>query len=177
MELDGKNIAILMADDYEDLEFWYPYYRMKEAGANVKVIGCAMSADKLRGRRGYMADVELRTDKATPDAFDAILVPGGWAADRLSWCVSTLDFLKKALEQNKIIAAISQGVWVLSSAGILSGKNVTSDPKIRENIKNSGAGWSDADVIVDGNIITSRSTSDLPMFCREIIKALTNSAE
>lgn len=173
MELDSKNIALLLADDYEDLEFWYPYYRMKEAGAIVKVVGCVMSSDKLKGRKGYMADVEIRTDTATPDSFDAIIIPGGWAADRLSWCISTLEFTKNAFDQNKIIAAISQGVWVLASAEILAGKSVTSDPKIRENIKNSGAGWIDTDVVVDGNIITSRSTSDLPSFCREIIKSLS----
>jgi len=172
MELEGKRIAILLADDYEDLDFWYPYYRMKEAGADVKAVGCAMAADLVKGRKGYMANIDTRTDKATSDDFDAVIIPGGWAADRLSWCNTTIDFIKKAFEQKKIIAAISQGVWVLATAEILKEKNVTSDPKIRENIKNLGANWSDTDIVIDGNIITSRSTSDLPTFCREIIKAL-----
>ena len=119
MELEGKKIAILLADDYEDIEFWYPYYRMKEANADVTIVGCVMSSDTLRGKRGYMVQVQMRTDKAEPDSFDAILIPGGWAADRLSWCISTLDFIRKAFDQNKVISAISQGVWVLSAAGIL----------------------------------------------------------
>ena len=174
MELEGKRVAILLADDYEDLDFWYPYYRMKEAGADVKVIGCVMTADSVKGRKGYMADIDTRTDKATPDDFDAVIIPGGWSADRLSWCETTIDFIKQAFEKKKIIAAISQGVWVLSTAEILQEKNVTSDPKIRENIKISGANWSDSDIVIDENIITSRSTSDLPTFCREIIKALTD---
>jgi protease I len=173
MELEGKKIAILVADDYEDLELWYPYYRMKEADAEVYIIGCVMSADKLKGRRGYMADVQLRTDKADPSQYDAIIIPGGWAADRLSWCPLTLEFIQKAFEQNKIISAISQGVWVLSSAGILASKNVTSAISIRENIKIGGANWADTDVVKDGNLITARSTPDLPSFCREIIKALS----
>ena len=174
MELDGKKIAILLADDYEDIEFWYPYYRMKEAEAIVTVVGCVLSSDRLRGKRGYMVEVQMRTDKAVPDSFDAVLIPGGWAADRLSWCPSTLDFIRKASEQNKIIGAISQGVWVLSAAGILTEKNVTSAPNIRDNIKIGGANWNDTDVVVDGNLITSRSTADLPAFCKEIIKALTS---
>jgi len=172
MELDGKKIAILLADDYEDLEFWYSYYRMKEAGADVTVVGCVMSADTLRGKHGYMVQVQIRADKAEPDSFDAILVPGGWAADRLSWCIPTLDFIRKASEQNKVIGAISQGVWVLSAAGILKEKNVTSSPNIRENIKIGGTNWVDTEVVVDKNLITSRSTAELPSFCKEIIKAL-----
>jgi protease I len=173
MELDGKKIAILVADDYEDLELWYPYYRMKEADAEVYIIGSMMSADKLKGRRGYMADVQIRTDKADPSLYDAIIIPGGWAADRLSWDIPTLDFLKKAFEQNKIISAISQGVWVLSAAKILENKNVTSAVSIRENVKIGGANWVDTDVVRDDNLITSRSTADLPSFCRELIRALS----
>jgi protease I len=172
MELDGKRIALLVADDYEDLDFWYPYYRMKEAGAVVIVIGSVLSADNIKGKRGYMIGIQMRADKAEPDSFDAVLIPGGWASDRLSWCVATLDFIKKAYEQNKIIAAISQGVWVLSAAGILVDKNVTSAPSIRENIKIGKANWVDTEVVVDGNLITSRSTADLPAYCREIVKAL-----
>lgn len=173
MELEGKKIAILVADDYEDLELWYPYYRMKEADAEVDIIGCVMSSDKLKGRRGYMVDVQFRTDKADPSQYDAIIIPGGWAADRLSWDLPTLEFIQKAFEQNKIISAISQGVWVLSAAKILDGKNVTSAISIRENIKIGGANWSDTDVVKDGNLITARSTPDLPSFCREIIRALS----
>jgi protease I len=174
MAIDGKKIAILLADDYEDIEFWYPYYRMQEEGVDVKVVGSVISSDTLRGKRGYMVQVQMRTDKAEPDSFDAILIPGGWAADRLSWCTLTLEFIKKAFDQNKIISAISQGVWVLSAAGILKEKNVTSAPNIRDNIKIGGANWTDTEVVVDGNLITSRATADLPSFCKEIIKALSN---
>lgn len=173
MGLEGKKVAILLADDYEDLEMWYPYYRMKEAEAEVHVIGSVLSADRLKGRRGYMADIQFRTDISDPSQYDAIIVPGGWSSDRLSWCTVTLDFIKRAYEQNKIIASISHGVWVLFSAGILKDKNVTSAVGIRENIKIGGANWTDTDVVRDGNIITSRSTSDLPSFCREIMKALS----
>lgn len=173
MGIAGKKVAILIADDYEDLEMWYPYYRMKEAEAEVHVIGNVLSADKLKGRRGYMADVQFRTDVLDPSQYDAIIIPGGWSSDRLSWCSVTLDFIKRAYELNKIIASISQGVWVLSTAGILKDKNVTSAISIRENIKIGGANWTDTDVVRDGNIITSRSTSDLPSFCQEIVKALS----
>lgn len=173
MELNGKNIAILAADDYEDIELLYLYYRMQEAGANVKIIGTELSASTLRGKHGYTVAVDMRSSEVKTEMLNALIIPGGWAPDRLSWCNATLNLIKKAFEEGKYIATISKGLWVLVSMGILQGKTVTSDPAIRNNIRNAGANWIDESVISDGNLITARMSSELPALCQEIIKSLT----
>jgi len=172
MELSGRKVAVLAADDYEDLELWYPYYRMKEAGAEVKIIGTSQSTDVVQSKHGYTVEIDLRADKANPDEFDAVIVPGGWAPDRLRRCEATLNFVKRLFEQNKVVAAICHGGWVLVSAGVLEGKKATSVSAIKDDMMNAGANWVDEEVVVDGNLITSRTPTDLPAFSREIVGAL-----
>lgn len=172
MELSGRKVAVLAADDYEDLELWYPYYRMKEAGAEVKIIGTSQSTDVVQSKHGYTVEIDLRADKANPDEFDAVIVPGGWAPDRLRRCEATLNFVKRLFEQNKVVAAICHGGWVLVSAGVLEGKKATSVSAIKDDMMNAGANWVNEEVVVDGNLITSRTPTDLPAFSREIVGAL-----
>lgn len=172
MELSGRKVAVLAADDYEDLELWYPYYRMKEAGAEVKVVGTSQSADSVQSKHGYPVQIDLRADKANPDEFDAVIVPGGWAPDSLRRCEATLNLVKKLFEQSKVIAAICHGGWVLISADVLKGKRATSFSAIKDDMTNAGANWVDEEVVVDGNLITSRTPADLPAFVKEIIRAL-----
>lgn len=175
MELSGKNIVILAADDYEDIELLYLYYRMQEAGANVKIVGTELSANTLRGKHGYIITVDIRSNEVKTETLDALIIPGGWAPDRLSWCSATVNLVRKVFEEGKYIATISKGLWVLVPIGILQGKTVTSDPAIRNNIRNAGANWIDESVISDGNLITARMSSELPVLCQEIIKCLTSS--
>lgn len=170
MGLEGKKIAVLAADLYEDPELWYPYYRMKEAGADVKVIGTSSSADVVESKHGYPAKIDLRANEANPDEFDAVIIPGGYAPDRLRRCKATLGFVKELFQQNKVVAAICHAGWVLVSAGVLKGKRATSFSSIKDDMKNAGADWVDEEVVVDGNLITSRFPADLPAFCREIIR-------
>jgi len=172
MELDGKTVGIIAADDFEDIELLYTYYRILESGANAKIIGIEMSSGTVRGKHGYTIPIDLRAGEARPEFLDALIVPGGWAPDRLTWCSITMQLIVNSFNAGKITAAISKGVWVLACAELLKGKKVTSDPSIRNNLKNSGADWLDDNVVVDNNIITARSSSDLPYFCMEIIKAL-----
>lgn len=172
MALNGRKVAILAADDYEDLELWYPYYRMKEAGAEVKVVGTSSSADVVQSKHGYPVEIDLRAHKVNPDEFDAVMVPGGWAPDRLRRCEATLNFVKTLFEQSKVVAAICHGGWVLVSARVLKGKRATSVSAIKDDMMNAGTNWVDEEVVVDGNVITSRTPTDLPAFSREIIKAL-----
>jgi protease I len=170
-ELTGKTIAILAADDYEDLELWYPYYRMKEAGADVRIVGPFPGADIVHSKHGYPAQIDLKANQAKADAFDGVIVPGGWAPDRLRRCKATLRFVKELFGQNKVMAAICHGGWVLISADVIRGKRATSVSAIRDDMKNAGADWVDEEVVIDGNLITSRSPDDLPAFCREIVRA------
>jgi len=172
MELAGKRIAILAADDYEDTELLYPYYRMREAGADVKVVGTASSADVVHSKHGYPVTIDLRANEANADDFDAVIVPGGYAPDKLRRCTATLDFVSTLFRQNKIVAAICHAGWVLISAGVLKGKRATSFSAIKDDMQNAGAEWVDEEVVVDGNLVTSRYPDDLPAFCRKIIKAL-----
>jgi len=172
MVLNGRKVAVLAADDYEDLELWYPYYRMKEAGAEVKVVGTSTSEDLVQSKHGYPVKIDLTADKANADEFDAIIVPGGWAPDRLRRCEVTLNLVRKVFEQTKVLGAICHGGWVLVSADVLKGKRATSFSAIKDDMVNAGANWVDEEVVVDGNVITSRTPVDLPAFCREIIKAL-----
>lgn len=172
MELEGKKVAVLAADLYEDPELWYPYYRMKEAGAAVEVMGTTSSADVVQSKHGYPVKIDIRANEVNPDEFDAVIVPGGYAPDKLRTCEATLNFVMTLSRAGKVVAAICHAGWVLVSADVLKGKRATSVSAIKDDMRNAGAKWVDEEVVVDGNLITSRFPSDLPAFCREIIKAL-----
>jgi protease I len=172
MELDGQRIAILVADLYEDLEFWYPYYRMKEAGAEVVILGPCVGPEEVRGKYGLPAKMESRTRDVVADEFDAVIIPGGYAPDRLRRCPDTLRFVKTIFDSGKVTAAICHAGWVLISARLMRGRRATSFFSIKDDMINAGAKWVDEEVVIDGNMITSRSPADLPAFCREIIRAM-----
>ncbi|MGC9514501.1 type 1 glutamine amidotransferase domain-containing protein [Methanocrinis sp.] len=174
MELKGKKAALLVAKDYEDLEFWYPYYRMREAGAEVVIVGTADGEETVASKHGYPAEIDLRADEALEEAegFDGLIVPGGWAPDRLRRCEKTLELVKTIFDDGEVMAAICHGPQVLISADVVRGRRMTSAPAIRDDMRNAGAVWTDEEVVVDGNVISSRSPPDLPAFCREIVRAM-----
>jgi protease I len=172
LELDGKRVAILVADRYEDVEFWYPYYRMKEAGADVTILGPCLGPEEVHGKYGHPAKMDKRTRDASPKDYDAVIIPGGYAPDLLRRCKSTLNFVADIANAGKVTAAICHAGWVLISARVIKGKRATSFFSIKDDMINAGADWIDEEVVVDGNIITSRSPEDLPAFCRAIIGAL-----
>lgn len=170
MRLEDKKIAIFIADYYEDLEFWYPYYRMKEAGAEVVVIG--PNTGTFQGKHGLPAQAEQAISAAQPDAFHALIIPGGYAPDHMRRTPEMAQFVKALHEQGKIVAAICHAGWMLASAGILQGKRVTSFHSIKDDMINAGAEWVDQEVVRDGALITSRYPNDLPAFCRALLDAL-----
>ncbi len=170
MNLKGKNIAIFIADYYEDLEFWYPYYRMKEAGADVCVIG--PKVDTYHGKRGLKAKADQSIHAVKPDEFNALIIPGGYSPDHMRREPKMVELVRKMYDDGKLIAAICHGPWMLASAGILQGKRVTSFFSIKDDLVNAGADWMDQEVVVDANIITSRNPGDLPVFARAVIDAL-----
>lgn len=172
MKLKGKRIAVLAEDLYEDLELWYPLIRMKEEGAEVKVVGTG-SASNYTGKHGLPVEVDTSADKVSADDFDAVIVPGGYAPDRMRRYPALLKLVKDAFDQGKVVAAICHGPWVLVSAGVLKGRTATCFFAIKDDVVNAGAKYVDQEVVRDGNLITSRTPADLPAFCREIIKALT----
>jgi protease I len=174
MELKGRKIAILVADHYEDTEFWYPYYRLKEAGAEVTAIGPGFGPEEVHSKYGYPARIEMRAREARAEDFDAVVIPGGYAPDLLRRCAFTLKFVRSMAEEEKVVAAICHAGWVLISSGVINGKRTTSFFSIKDDMVNAGAKWTDQEVVVDGNIITSRFPDDLPAFCRQIIAALSS---
>ncbi len=170
MSLEGKTIAVFAEELYQELELWYPVLRFQEAGATVKVIGTGQST--YASKHGYPVDVNASAEAVSASEFDAIIIPGGYAPDRLRRYPAVLRLVREAYEQGKIVAAICHAGWVLASAGVLQGRRVTSVSAIKDDMIHAGATWVDAPVVRDGNLVTSRMPGDLPDFCRTIIMAL-----
>ena len=172
MKLKGKKIAILIEKTYQDLEAWYPYYRLKEAGADVKFIAPSTDEEYL-GKYGYPAKADLEINNADANDFDAVIIPGGFAPDFMRREPKMINSVRQAHTKGKIIASICHGGWILASADIIRGKKVTAFFAIKDDLVNAGANFVDEEVVQDGNIITSRKPDDLPAFCRTIISALS----
>lgn len=164
-------VAILIEDFYQDLEIWYPLLRFKEEGFEVVTIEPNGRKD-YKGKFGYPIEVDKNISEVKAEDFDAVLIPGGWAPDKLRLSRKVLDFVKSLHERGKIVASICHGGWVLASAGICKGKTLTSYVAIKDDLVHAGAHFVDREVVRDGNLITSRKPEDLPAFCREIIRAL-----
>lgn len=171
MEIKGKRVAILIEDLYNEFEFWYPYYRLQEAGAKVTVVGTG--AKEYHSKIGLAAPGGTPAESVKAADFDAVIIPGGYAPDRLRRFAAVLKLVKDCFEQGKVVAAICHAGWVAVSAGILKGKKATCVSAIKDDLVNAGAQYVDAEVVCDGNLITSRIPDDLPAFCRAIIAALS----
>jgi protease I len=171
MNLSGKRVAILAENMYQEMELWVPYYRLKEAGAEVKVVG-AGGAKSYTSKHGYPVNVDVQAEAVSAVEFDAVVVPGGYAPDMMRRHEAMVRLVREASQQGKVVAAICHAGWMLASAGILRGRKATCFFAIKDDVVNAGAEWLDREVVVDGNLITSRKPDDLPAFCREIVKAL-----
>ena len=168
----GKRIAILAEEDFEDSELMEPLRAMKDGGARVVVVGSG-SKQSYKGKRGSITiAVDTTADKVKPEDFDAIIVPGGYAPDKMRLHQPMIDLVKKAHDQGKVIAAICHGPQLLISVDIVRGRRVTSWSSVAVDLKNAGATWVDAPVVIDNNIITSRKPADLPKFNKAIIEAI-----
>ncbi len=172
MELTGKRIAVLAENLYQDLELWYPVLRMREAGAEVYVIG-PKKGETYKSKNGYPVTADLGSDEVKAVAYDAVIVPGGYAPDLMRRDARMVAFVRDMFQSGKVVAAICHAGWLPISAGIYKGRTVTSFPSIRDDCVNAGATWKDAEVVVDGTLITSRIPNDLPAFCRAVIDALS----
>lgn len=171
MSLSGKKIAILAENLYQELEVWYPLLRFKEEGAAVVVVGSG-SAKEHTSKLGYPVTVDKSADAVKAVDFDAIIIPGGYAPDIMRRYPAMVRLVKDMAVQGKVVAAICHGGWMLASAEVVQGKTVTAFFAIKDDLVHAGANFIDAEVAVDGNLITSRKPEDLPAFCRAVIKAL-----
>ena len=172
MDLSGKRIALFVDNSYQELELWYPYLRFQEAGAAVVIAG-GKAGQSYACKVGYPAVADTTyTDLRVAD-FDGVVVPGGFAPDRIRRHPEANSFVKQMDEAGKLVAAICHGPWVLCSAhGLLRGRRATSFFAIKDDVVNAGAIWEDADVVIDRNLVTSRNPEDLPAFCRACLKVL-----
>ncbi len=171
MNLSGKQVIVLAEDMYQELELWYPVLRLQGLGATVRVVGTG-SSSIYKSKLGYPVNVDAAADQVSAEGIDAIIIPGGYAPDRLRRYPSVLRLVREAAQQGKIVAAICHAGWVLVSAGILKGRKVTSFFAIKDDMTNAGAEWVDAPVVQDGNLITSRMPDDLPAFTDAIAASL-----
>lgn len=170
MKLKGKKILMFVEKMYEDLEFWYPYLRMKEEGAEVTV--AAPKAEEYKGKHGLSIKADKAISGIKTETFDALIIPGGYSPDHMRREPKMVDAVRKMNGSGKLIAAVCHAPWMLASADIINGKKITSFFSIKDDLIHAGAKWEDKEVVVDGNIITSRNPNDLPVFCRTIIEKL-----
>jgi protease I len=171
MSLEGKRIAVMVDQGYQELEIWYPYYRFIEAGAEVRLVGPEAKAI-YPSKLGYPCKTHMAAREVKGDMYDAVIVPGGWAPDFMRRDPAMINFLQQAVDAEKVIAAICHGGWMLCSTGAARGKRATCFMAIKDDMINAGADYVDEEVVVDGNLITSRKPDDLPAFCKAVMEAL-----
>jgi len=172
MKLKGKRIALMLDREYQELEVWYPYYRLREEGAEVFRI--APEANEVYpSKLGYPCQSDSAARESVAETFDAVIVPGGWCPDYMRRDASMVTFIRKCAEAGIVLAAICHGGWMLCCTDALKGKRATSFMAIKYDMINAGAQWVDEEVVVDGNLITSRKPDDLPAFCAGIIETLS----
>jgi protease I len=175
MLLSGKKIAILVDNIYQEMEVWYPLYRLREAGAEVVTVGATAGAT-YTSKMGYPVHCDKSYDEVSASQFDGVVVPGGYAPDHIRRHPKANQFVHDFDAQGKLVAAICHAAWVLCSANMLKGRKATSFFAIKDDVIHAGAEWVDAEVVVDRNLVTSRKPDDLPAFCRAMIAVLTGEA-
>lgn len=166
-----RKVLIMVDEGVEDAEFLYPYYRFQEGGYKVDIVA-SKAKETYMGKHGIPIRSDLSPEEVNIDEYDAVIIPGGRAPDRMRINKSLVKIVKEAHERGKVIAAVCHGPQMLIEADILRGKKATCWKSVATDLKNAGATFVDASAVVDGNIATSRSPADLPKFCQETIKLL-----
>jgi protease I len=176
MSLKDKCVALLIEDDYQEMEAWYPFYRLTEAGATVTVIGPGHKK-VFTSKLGYEMEATLDIADARIADFDAVVVPGGFAPDHMRLCPPMIDFVRDMDQAGKLVSAICHGGWILASAGVCKGRKITGYAPIKDDVVNAGGTWvSDQEAVVDGNVITARTPPDLPAFAAALVAYLGGNA-
>jgi protease I len=167
--LEGRRAAVMVGPMFEDSEALYPLYRLLEAGAVVGIVGAEAGAS-VKGKKGHELEVEQAAGDLLADDVDILVIAGGYGPDKLRMDEGVLRLVRDLDAAGKPIAFICHAGWVPASAGIVAGRRVTSYPSIADDMRNAGAEWEDAEVVVDGNLISSRRPDDLPAFMRATIE-------
>ncbi|SES32227.1 type 1 glutamine amidotransferase domain-containing protein [Salipaludibacillus aurantiacus] len=175
MKLKGMKVLTVVEDEFEDSELLYPHYRLQEEGVIAHIAGKEGGAT-YTGKNGVPVTADYSFENITIEEYSAILVPGGWAPDKLRRYDEVLDMVSYMNQHKKVIGQICHAGWVLISADILKGKNVTSTPGIKDDMVNAGAEWHNEEVVVDGHLVSSRRPPDLPAYGRALVEALEKQA-
>ena len=191
-KLTGKQVVILVAQEFEDIELLYPILRLNEEGAEIVVVPVneglhprpSFEGKPVTGRFGHTVPIPVMEEgkryrvssleELNTGQVDCLLFPGGYSPDALRLHTGTLELVRECHKQGKLLAAICHGPWVLISAGIMAGKKATGYAAVRDDLVNAGAEFLDVPAVKDGNILTGRVPDDLPEFCQEIIDALAS---
>lgn len=169
MKPEGKKILALVHSDFEDLELWYPILRLRGEGMVVHLAG-DIGHHVYVGKYGVPAKSDLAFDEISADDYDGLLIPGGWAPDKLRRFPDVLEFTRLMMAANKPLGQICHAGWVLVSAHVLKGRKVTSTPGIKDDLINAGAEWIDAPVVVDGNLVSAQKPADLPFYMNAFLE-------
>lgn len=161
----------MLAEQYQVLEVWYPFYRLKEAGIDCDFVAAEANKD-YPSKEGYPCRSTVAAKNARIEDYSCMIVPGGFAPDFMRRSDEMIKFANDMVNAGKTIAAICHGPWLLCSTKILKGKTATCFMALRDDVKNAGAKYVDEECVVDGKLITSRKPDDLPVFCEAILKAL-----
>jgi protease I len=176
MRLESRTIAVLIADGYHEHEFWFPYYRFREEGAQVLVAGPetgTVYGEGRHGKDGLPARAEITLDQVDPEAIDALYLPGGiWCPMKLRAHPAALDLVRRAMDADLIVAAICHAQWILVSADVLHGRRLTCPPDMAVDVRNAGGVYVEEKCVRDGNLITAVYFACLPEQFRVLIPAI-----
>jgi protease I len=170
VELQGVRAAVLVEQQYQEMEVWYPVYRLREAGCKVTLVG-PEAGQTYPSKLGYPAKSDKAAKDVSAEDFDVLVIPGGFAPDFIRRTEAMIKLTSDMAEQGKVVAAICHGPWVLCSTQALKNRKATCFFAIKDDVINAGAKYQDAEVVRDGNIITSRKPDDLPAFLTAIMQA------
>ncbi|HUE16817.1 MAG TPA: type 1 glutamine amidotransferase domain-containing protein [Planctomycetaceae bacterium] len=174
--LDGTRILIFVADEYEDLELWYPKLRLEEAGVHVTLAG-PQAGTTYRGKHSYPCPSDAAIADMEAEDFHGVVCAGGWMPDKIRRDPQALALVRAFAESHRLVAAICHGGWIPISAGVYSGVKVTGSPGIKDDLVNAGALWEDAPLVVDRHFVSSRKPADLPEFMAGVLRVLSRVAE
>lgn len=171
MRLKDHKVIALVDHEFDDLELWYPVLRLREEGAQVDLVGPEADTTYV-GKDGVSVDSDYAFGDVNPKDYDAVIIPGGWAPDKIRRFDEVMDIVKHMDEKEKTIGQICHAGWVTISADILKGRTVTSTPGIKDDMTNAGATWVNEAVVTDGHLVSSRRPPDLPEYLPELIKVM-----